>query len=82
MCCLLVIMYSIGVVILSIAEKRLSAKLHILLVIVLIHVWFKITLEGYCRTLKVFYITLNCVLQYYLVKMYLCTLFNKNLRLY
>ena len=33
MCCLLVIMYSRGVVILSIVEKRLSAILHILLVI-------------------------------------------------
>ena len=33
LCFLSVIMYSIGVVILSIAEKRLSAKLHILLVI-------------------------------------------------
>ncbi len=37
--------------------------------LLLVHVWFKITLEVYCRTLEVFYHTLNCVLQY-LIKMY------------
>jgi hypothetical protein len=28
------------------------------------YIGFKITLEVYCKTLKVFYNTLNCVLQY------------------
>ena len=69
LCFLSAIMYSIDVVILSIAEKRLSAKLHIVLVIGTC-IRFKITLEMYCRTLEVFYNTLNCVLKY-LIKRYL-----------
>jgi hypothetical protein len=40
---------------------RYSGKLHILLAIGTC-IGFKITLEVYCRTLEVFYNTLNCVL--------------------
>ena len=46
-------------------------KLHILLAILVRYIGFKITLEVYCRTLEVFYNTLNCVLKYHKIYLYM-----------
>jgi hypothetical protein len=40
------------------------AKLHSILLVIGTYIGFKITLKVYCKTLEVFYNTLNCVLQY------------------